>query len=55
MSEAHEFVGVGSQRDLPGAGPNRCTVSLGPYDWSAPTITVLPAATASILAMGIWV
>ena len=32
MSETHELVvDVGSQRDLPGAGPDKCRVSSVPY------------------------
>src|SRR6266446_2482199 len=55
MSKAPELVvDVGSQRDLPGAGPNRCRVSSVPYDWSAPTITAPPAATATVLAISTW-
>jgi hypothetical protein len=55
MSEGQELVvGVGSQRDLPDAGPNRWRVSSVAYDWSAPTITAPPAATATVLAISTW-
>jgi hypothetical protein len=44
---------VEGRRAMLGAAPSKSRVSLAPYLWSVPTITVLPAGTASALGISI--